>query len=230
MLLDALIAAFLGAVLCLDRIFVQAMIARPIVAAPAVAWVLNEPSAGLMAGAILELFWLDRTAIGAYVPPNESLAAILVAGSASILSQQFSGQSREIFVLCFLFFLPFGIWGGKMDAIICQCNNGLSDAALQDASKGDMTSVSRRHLTAALRTFLSDGIFLFVGLVAGCLLIRSVVPLMSPWLAQAVGFAYVLLPLLAIAAALNALSNPRAIHIFCVAYLIVLLIVEWTRV
>ncbi len=230
MLFEAMIAAILGAVLCLDRIFVQAMISRPIVAAPAVAWLLNEPSAGLMAGALLELFWLDRTAIGAYVPPNESLAAILVAGSASIVSHQIGGQSREIFVLCFLFFLPFGVWGGKMDAVICQWNNGLSDAALQDAARGDMTAVSRRHLTAALRTFLLNGAFLFAGMAGGCYLLRWVVPLMSPWLAQALGFAYILLPLLAIAAALNALSNPRAIHIFCVAYLLVLLIVEWVRV
>ncbi len=230
MLFEAMIAAFLGAVLCLDRIFVQAMIARPIVVAPAVACLLNEPSTGLMAGALMELFWLDRTAIGAYVPPNESLAAILVAGSASIISHQIGGQSREIFVLCFLFFLPFGVWGGKMDAVICQWNNGLSDAALQDAARGDMTAVSRRHLTAALRTFLFSGVFLFVGMAGGCYLLQWAVSLMSPWLAQALGFAYVLLPLLAVAAALNALSNPRAIHIFCVAYLVALLIVEWVRV
>jgi mannose/fructose/N-acetylgalactosamine-specific phosphotransferase system component IIC len=230
MLFEAMIAAFLGAVLCLDRIFVQAMIARPIVVAPAVAWLLNDPSTGLMAGALLELFWLDRTAIGAYVPPNESLAAILVAGSASIVSHQIGGQSREIFVLCFLFFLPFGVWGGKMDAVICRWNNGLSDAALQDAARGDVTAVSRRHLTAALRTFLFNGVFLFVGMACGCYLLQWIVSLMSPWMAQALGFAYVLLPLLAIAAALNALSNPRAIHIFCVAYLVALLIVEWVRV
>ena len=99
MLFDVMIAAFLGAVLCLDRLFVQAMISRPIVAAPAVAWLLNEPSAGLMAGALLELFWLDRTAIGAYVPPNESLAAILVAGSAAILSHQFAGHLFQPFHL-----------------------------------------------------------------------------------------------------------------------------------
>jgi hypothetical protein len=93
-----------------------------------------------------------------------------------------------------------------------------------------MTAVSRRHLTAALRTFLLNGAFLFAGMAGGCYLLRWVVPLMSPWLAQALGFAYIPLPLLAIAAALNALSNPRAIHIFCVAYLLVLLIVEWVRV
>ncbi|HOG16032.1 MAG TPA: PTS sugar transporter subunit IIC [Syntrophales bacterium] len=230
MLFDVMIAAFLGAVLCLDRLFVQAMISRPIVAAPAVAWLLNEPSAGLMAGALLELFWLDRTAIGAYVPPNESLAAILVAGSAAILSHQFAGHSREIFVLCFLFFLPFGVWGGKMDAVICQWNNGLSDRALEDAARGDMTAVSRRHLTAALRSFFSDGVFLFAGMAAGCYLLRGFVPLMSPWMTQTLGLAYILLPLIALAAALNALSNPRAIHIFCVAYLVAILIVEWARV
>jgi len=229
MLTEALIAAFLGAILCLDRIFVQAMISRPIVVAPAIGWVLNEPSAGLTAGALLELFWADRTAVGAYVPPNESLAAILIAGSVSIVAHQTGGASREHFVLCFLFFLPFGILGGKMDAAICRWNSGLSDAALRDADKGDHRSVGRRHLTAMGRTFLAYSLFLFLSLSVGCYFLLEAASRLSPEMIRAFGLSYRLLPLIGLAVALKALSSPRAVHVFCAVYLIVFLIAEMTR-
>ena len=77
--------------MCLDRIFIQAMISRPIVIAPVTGLILGEPRTGLMIGALLELFWMDRVPIGIYIPPNDSIAAafatslaILVGGTARL--------------------------------------------------------------------------------------------------------------------------------------------------
>jgi len=61
--------------MCLDRIFIQAMISRPIVIAPVAGIILGQPYTGLMTGAILELFWMDRAPIGIYIPPNDSVTA-----------------------------------------------------------------------------------------------------------------------------------------------------------
>ena len=62
--MNVLIVSIVGGVLCLDRIFVQALISRPIVAAPVIGMILGDPYTGLIAGAFIELFWIDRLPVG----------------------------------------------------------------------------------------------------------------------------------------------------------------------
>ena len=58
MIVNVLIVSIVGGILCLDRIFVQALISRPIVAAPVIGLILGDPYTGLIAGAFIELFWI----------------------------------------------------------------------------------------------------------------------------------------------------------------------------
>jgi len=61
------------------------MISRPIIIAPIIGLILNNPYAGLIIGAMIEMFWIDRIPIGIYIPPNDSLVAVL-ATSVAILA------------------------------------------------------------------------------------------------------------------------------------------------
>ena len=70
MIMNVLIVSIVGGILCLDRIFVQVLISRPIVAAPVIGMILGDPYTGLIAGAFIELFWIDRLPIGAAVALN----------------------------------------------------------------------------------------------------------------------------------------------------------------
>ena len=64
-----IIISFIGAILSLDRILAQTMISRPIGSGAIVGLVLNNFNVGLMAGAIIELLWIDESPLGTSVPP-----------------------------------------------------------------------------------------------------------------------------------------------------------------
>ena len=68
LLAKIIIISVAGSFMCLDRIFIQAMISRPIVIAPVTGLILGEPRTGLMIGALLVLFWMDRVPIGIHSP------------------------------------------------------------------------------------------------------------------------------------------------------------------
>ena len=89
-----ILISFVGGLLCLDRVFIQAMISRPVIIAPVIGLILGNPYAGLIIGAILELFWIDRIPIGTYIPPNDSIAAV-VATSTAILAGQALGDRHQ---------------------------------------------------------------------------------------------------------------------------------------
>ncbi len=78
---NVVIVSIVG-LLCLDRVFIQTMISRPVVSAPLIGLILGDPYTGLVSGAFIELFWIDRPAIGAYIPPNDTIAAVLIAAGA----------------------------------------------------------------------------------------------------------------------------------------------------
>ncbi len=108
MILKIVVVSIAGGILCLDRIVLQAMISRPIVAAPVIGLILGDPYTGLIVGAFIELFWIDRLPIGAYIPPNDTIAAILITAS-SIESARFLGNlSQGLIALAVLIFFRSG--------------------------------------------------------------------------------------------------------------------------
>jgi len=89
------------------------MISRPIVIAPVIGIVLGNPYAGLIIGAMLELFWMDRSPIGIYIPPNDSIAAALAASLAILAGQSLGVVTKELTALSILLAIPFGILAKK---------------------------------------------------------------------------------------------------------------------
>ena len=135
---ETAIAVVLGALICLDRVVVQFMISRPIVAGPMIGLALGDPYTGLTAGAFLELLWVDRIPVGPYVPPNDTFVAILTTAGA-ILAAPISGHpSRELIALAILVFAPAGFLGQKMEILLRKWNDGLVLQAAEDAKTGDV--------------------------------------------------------------------------------------------
>lgn len=78
LLFEALTISLAGAFLSLDRTAaVQAMISRPLVAAPVVGWFMGNAWAGLTAGIALELLFMGDLPVGSYVPAHETGIAVL---------------------------------------------------------------------------------------------------------------------------------------------------------
>jgi PTS system mannose-specific IIC component len=75
----------LGGLLGLDTVScVQAMVSRPIVAAPIAGYLLGDPMAGLSAGAVLELVSLNQLPIGASRGWDTAPASVAAAAVAAL--------------------------------------------------------------------------------------------------------------------------------------------------
>lgn len=82
---QVLLAALAGGMIGLDRTAAgQLMISQPIVAAPLTGWLLGDPAAGLVVGAVLELLWVLDMPIGTFVPADSTLAAVVATAVAVI--------------------------------------------------------------------------------------------------------------------------------------------------
>jgi mannose/fructose/N-acetylgalactosamine-specific phosphotransferase system component IIC len=94
-----ILLSFCGGLICLDRVFIQAMLSRPVVIAPLIGLLFNSPYTGLIIGAFIELIWIDRIPVGTYIPPNDSIAAILATSTAIIAGQAVGGVVLAAFWL-----------------------------------------------------------------------------------------------------------------------------------
>ncbi len=226
MWLESVGVALVGGLICLDRNLLQVMISRPIVAGPLTGLLLNDFSAGLVAGALIELLWIDRLPIGSYVPPNDSMTAILITASSILAGAQVGRVSPEIMTLAIVLLLPVGLLGQKIDTLITIKNNQLSHRAIACARKGDARGISRIHLTAIARAFLLNVVLLFVLLIAAVAVLRWLFPLLSDAVLQGLRYMYIFIPVLGIAVAINTIKVRGVVPVFCVLSLILVVITE----
>jgi len=229
MIWNIIIVSIAGGILCLDRVVLQAMISRPIVAAPVIGLLLGDPYTGLIVGAFIELFWIDRLPIGAYIPPNDTIAAILITAS-SIESAHYLGHlSQGLIVLAVLIFLPLGVLARQMELWLCRGNERLADEALADAARGDARSIARRHLTAILKAYLYPAAFILVTLPIGIVLITWAYPRLADWTIRGLTLTYSLLPFIGTAVALSTINIRGTVPVFCAVFLAVTVIIRLIR-
>ncbi len=224
MWLTYLEVALVGAIVCLDRVFLQAMISRPIVIGPVVGLLLSAPLTGLTVGAFIEMLWIDRIPMGAYVPPNDSVASVLATAGAVIAGRTLGSLSHELVALSILVFIPCAIIARNMDIWIIKTNEGLSKKALKHARAGDIKGIAREHRYGILKAFSGTFIIIFVCLVPGVMILEWVFPLLSYRLLKALGYTYSFIPVLGIAVALNTIKLRGAVPVFAGVFLAVALI------
>jgi mannose PTS system EIIC component len=219
-LTKVILLSFCGGLLCLDRIFIQAMISRPVVIAPFVGLLLHNPYAGLVIGALVELFWIDRIPVGTYIPPNDSIVAVLSASIAILSGQQLGGTTPELIALAIMLTIPFGIIAQKIDSIIVKSNDILSDRALEDAKSANVRAIERKNYYGMIKVFLFVTVYL---LIIQAILVPAVIwiyPLFNTSIFNMLSYTYYFLPLLGIAVALNSIKLRGAIPVFCAVFLI----------
>jgi PTS system mannose-specific IIC component len=218
---EIILLSFCGGLLCLDRVFIQAMISRPIVIAPLIGLAFHNPYAGLIIGALVELFWIDRIPVGTYIPPNDSVAAVLASSIALLAGQKLGGTSPELIALAILLALPCGIIAKKMDLFIVRSNNVLSDQALEDAKTVNIRAIERKSYWGLIKVFLFLVAYL---LIMQAILVPAVIwfyPRLALPVMKMLSLIYYLLPLLGIAVAVNTIKLRGAVPVFCAIFLIV---------
>lgn len=230
MLTKIILLSFCGGLLCLDRVFIQAMISRPIVIAPIIGFILKNPYAGLIIGAMIEMFWIDRIPIGIYTPPNDSLVAVLATSVAILAGQSIGSVSPEIIAFSILLFVPFGILAQKIDILIIKSNDTLSDKALEDAKKADIRAIERKTYLGLLKVISFYIIYLLVLQMIFVPAVIWIYPKLTPAIMKMLEMVYYFLPLLGIAVALNTIKLRGAIPVFCAIFLIIAVALEYFHV
>jgi len=219
-----------GGLLCLDRVFIQAMISRPIIVAPVVGLLLGNPYAGLIIGAILELFWIDRIPIGIYIPPNDSITAALAASMAILTGQALGVVTRELMALSILLAIPCGIVAKKVDVKIVESNDHLSDQALLEAKDLNIRGIERKTYLGLAKVFLFYVVFLFILQIIFVPALIWIYPQLPVEINAMLSMVYYFLPLLGIAVAINTIKLRGAIPIFCAIFLAVAAAMEYFHV
>ena len=219
MFTEIILVSFCGGLLCLDRVFVQAMISRPVIIAPLIGLLLHNLYAGLVIGAFIELIWIDRIPIGTYIPPNDSITAVVATSTAIIAGQKMGGIfPPELIAFSILLAIPCGILAKQMDILIIKSNDILSDRALADAGKNNIRGIEQKNYLGLMKVFLFDVFYVLAILV---IFIPSVIwlyPKFNATVLSTLTFTYYFLPLLGIAVAINMLKLQRAIPVICAIF------------
>ncbi|HPC31355.1 MAG TPA: PTS sugar transporter subunit IIC [Syntrophales bacterium] len=218
--------SIVGGFLCLDRTCVQMMISRPVVVAPLAGWALGDIRTGLIVGAFLELLWIDKQQIGIYVPPNDSLLAIVIVTSLLLADVELTTRRQELTAFAFLSMIPMGYLTTKLDAALIRGNETLSENALRAAAAGDVKAIRRQHHQAVLRTLAAYVSFLFLASAAGIVLVGALFPLLPARALRALQLMYVLIPVVLIAVSLNTIKFRRLGPVFCALVLASLVVIE----
>jgi mannose PTS system EIIC component len=222
-----ILLSFCGGLLCLDRIFIQAMISRPIIIAPIIGLILNNPYAGLIIGAMIEMFWIDRIPIGIYIPPNDSLVAVLATSVAILAGQKLGSVSPELIAFSILLFIPFGILAKQIDIMIIKSNDILSDQALEDAKKSNIRGIEQKTYLGLIKVLSFYIIYLLVLQVIFIPAVIWIYPKLASTIIKMLTMIYYFLPLLGIAVAINTIKLRGAIPVFCAIFLIIAVSLEF---
>ena len=206
------------------------MISRPIIIAPIIGLILNNPYAGFIIGAMIEMFWIDRIPIGIYIPPNDSLVAVLATSVAILAGQKLGSVSPELIAFSILLFIHFGILAKQMDIMIIKSNDILSDQALEDAKKSNIRGIEQKTYLGLIKVLSFYIIYL---LVLQAIFIPAVIwiyPKLASTIIKMLTMIYYFLPLLGIAVALNTIRLRGAIPVFCAIFLIIAVSLEFFHV
>jgi len=225
-----ILVSLCGSLFCLDRVFIQTMISRPVVIAPLVGLLLHNPYAGLIIGALIELIWIDRLPIGTYIPPNDSIAAVSAIAIAAIAGPKLGGATPEIIALSVLIAIPCGLIAKQVDVLIIKSNDILSDRALIDAKENNIRAIEQKNYLGLMKVFSSYFLLLLAFQAVFIPLVIWIYPKLNHAAVTALSFTYYFLPLLGIAVAINMLKLQKAIPVFCAIFLVAVVLLEFFHV
>jgi mannose PTS system EIIC component len=226
MLMKTTMIAFLGAFLCLDRICLQSMVSRPIVTAPIMGLILGDIKTGLTMGAFLELLWIDRPPLGDYIPPNDSLMAVFMTSATILAGEKLGDASRNLIALSLLLFLPLSYLTQKIDGYIVANNHKLSNGALEDAEKGNIAGIEKKHLIAILKTYAIFVVIIFIFTIFGTTILTYLNLLVTSSVAEALTLVYFTFPILMVAVALHAIKMRGDKVIFSAIFIAMVILLE----
>ncbi len=162
MILELLVLAILGALCGLDVVsFPQAAISRPIVAATLAGALLGDAAAGLLCGAVLELFASETLPFGASRYPEWGSASV-TAGAAAAAGAQ-AGSVPLALCVAVPLGLAFGALGGWTMVRLREWNARLAGQRLEALARGSARTVMGLQVAGATADLLRAGALTLAG-------------------------------------------------------------------
>ena len=214
MVLKVILISLVGSLLCLDRVFMQTMVCRPVIIAPVIGFILGNPYAGLIIGAMLELFWMERIPIGIYIPPNDSVTAAFAVSLAVLAGGSHGAAGHAMIALAVLIAIPFGIAVKQIDVKIMRANDRLSDQAIEDAKALNVRAIERKIRFSLVRVWLLYLAVLFVLQIIFIPAVSLLYPMLPGAVHNALSMTFYFLLLLGVAVALSTVKLRGSVPVF----------------
>lgn len=221
-----------GGLICLDRRGAfQLMISQPLVVVPAMGLIMGDLALGLWLGSMLQLLWLSSLMVGTNVPPNETVAAVVVGGMALLYERHVSPGGAEVDVvlgtLAILLGAPTAQVSRLLDIRIDRANHALLARADEAARAGAPGAITRLLWRGLLRIFLSGVVVIGPALALGVGLLMVIEPALSVPLRRAIEVVglYVI-PALGFAVALSTLRRRKALLVAAASFLVAMAVIN----
>jgi len=150
------LVGLIGGLLFMDRTPVgNFMLSRPVVAGPAMGFVVGEPMVGLWVGALFELLWISAAPIGAYLPPDDTLAAgaSVAAYGMSGLSSLTGPSAAAAVALTIVLGIPACYFGKAVDTRLRRSNIDYVHWTDREVAGGSTDAVERSQYYSLLGFF-----------------------------------------------------------------------------
>jgi len=226
---DYLLAGLVSMLAGLDRVaLIQAMISRPLVAAPLTGWLLGSPLIGLEIGMLLELLWLGRLPVGAAIPPDDTQVAVGSTVLVVSMSKLLGMSGMPLVILSVLVAIPLGKFGQVFDKLARHLNDRIAQSGYNALMAGDTRKMERCHLLGLASFALSSLATLLVIVAGGSFVLYSFAPLLIGAVQQAgLSLQYSLI-LVGAAVLLGTINVNRSISLFCASFAGTLLVL-WLK-
>ena len=225
-----LVAAY-GGIVGLDRRNAfQMLLSQPLVTVALMGLAFGHLEQGVWLGSLLQLLWMSSVLFGANVPPNDTLASVVIAGIFFLFQPYSSAAEPALYSVAILLGLPVSALGRTMDIKLDQANLSLArraDAAVQDHRFGQIDFLPSIALT---RAFLANGLLVGVALSVGLLILIYVEPQLSASILEALTATGVyIIPALGLAVALTMVKRRKAVALAVFFFILVTIFMAKVR-
>jgi PTS system mannose-specific IIC component len=204
------VTTVVGGLLVVERnAFLQAGLARPLVACTLLGTCLGQTLAGVVVGAPLELFFLGAAHLGAALSDHETLASCAVSSAAAVACEELGRFSLVGCTLALLALLPFGLIGRATDGLDNRVRQHFADKAVVLMDEGRYRDALRMNWRALWFPWMVGALGVACGATVG-LLIAWVVPQLSHRIARGITSSFLFASAACAAIASQASRHPRA--------------------
>ena len=220
---DVACVALYGGLVALDRRSAfQVMISQPLICVSILGLAFGYLELAFGVAVLLQLLWMSSVLFGANVPPNDTIASVVIAGILLLYAKVVVEPSAALICMAILFGVPISLLGKRLDIRVDRINLDLARMADRAVVDNRLGRISRIPMIALMRSFAVGAalVFIFVALGLGFLI----------WIADRLSQSMVdglmvsvlyLIPALGLAVSLSLVRKRRALALSVVTFVLV---------